>query len=97
MMKCFEPELNKVVTIKTPPKIKKPKQDPNLIKFNVTEMIKNRTDKTTSIVMSSAKKRVQSEANQIKLEFTARKNENRNKHGFMTAINGKNITEDNIN
>ena len=36
-------------------------------------MIKNRTDNTTSIVMSNAKKRIKSEANQIKLEFTARK------------------------
>lgn len=36
--------IKKVIKVQTPPKrVRKPKVDPNKVKFNVTEMIKNRT------------------------------------------------------
>lgn len=77
------------------PKVKKPKIDPNKIKFNVTELIKNRKTESPSIVKSSAKKRVQSHVNKdITFNFSSRKSVPRNKYGYMSAIDGNNVTRD---
>lgn len=76
------------------PKVKKPKIDPNKIKFNVTELIKNRKSESPSIVKSSAKKRVQSHVNKdITFNLSSRKSVPRNKYGYMSAIDG-NVTHD---
>jgi hypothetical protein len=76
-----------IITEKKSPLIQKPKGDPNKVKFNVTELIKNRNSKNPSIVKSDARDRVQS--NNVKNEkspFSSKDITARNLQGYMSAV-----------
>jgi carboxylesterase type B len=90
--------IKKEVKIQTPPKPKKPKVDPNTIKFNVTEMIRNRNNNSPSIVISAANKRVQS--NIVKndnFNFSSRQSAPRKKFGYLSAIGSSTVIDENLN
>ena len=85
----------KVVKIKTPPKKKVIKVDPNKVKFNVTEMIKNRSQRSGSILRDTDKNRVQSHIEKVdKSQFSTQRASKRPKFGYLSAIGSKDINND---
>ena len=85
----------KVVKIKTPPKKKVVKVDPNKVKFNVTEMIKNRSQRSGSILRDTDKNRVQSHIEKVdKSQFSTQRASKRPKFGYLSAIGSKDINND---
>lgn len=77
----------------SPKKTKEPKIDPNKVKFNVTEVIKNRSNVNSTIIGSTARNRVQSQIEKEKnLNFSNQGSTIRNKKGYLSAIDRSEAT-----